>query len=90
MINDDSGYLVSNDTNCLLLQNQLENLISSLLASKEFQILSLTRSVAVLPVNPVVESILLICGRNPSFTSHTGVFIILFYLILLFRNAGVV
>lgn len=53
---------------------------------RSFEISSFTRSIAILPVKPGVESILLICGCNPSFTSHTGVFIILFYLILLFRN----
>lgn len=53
---------------------------------RSFKISSLTHSIAILPVKPGVESILLICGCNPSFTSDTGVFIILFYLILLFRN----
>lgn len=53
---------------------------------RSFKISSFTRSIAILPVKPGLESILLICGCNSFFTSHTGVFIILFYLILLFRN----
>lgn len=63
-----------------------KSLSSVIRLPRSFKISSLTHSIAILPVKPGVESIVLICGCNPSFTSHTGVFIILFYLILLFRN----